>query len=153
MTQKMPQTEISLTDFLAFANENKLVLGISREMDIDYEIVWKFVNSEESRLIDSKIISIEEKRINSKKTILNINAFAEKFIAYLKKQKHLSISKFIRKTGLSISYTTLYRLIKEREPELSAKRIVEVLRNGNKKTIKIISIEDMENYIKEHKLS
>lgn len=152
MTKIIQQTEISLTDFLSFVNENKTILGINKETDIDYETIWKFVNSEEANLVSSKIISIEEKRVNSKKTILNTNAFTEKFIAYLKKQKHLSISKFIRKSDLAISYTTLYRLVKEKEKELFSKNIIEVITNGNKKTIKITSPKDMENYLRENRV-
>ena len=150
MTRNVAQDEISLTNFLSLLKKDKADLGI--DTDIDYETVWKFVTSEEKELLKTKIISIEEKRVNSKKKILNFDVFKQKFLEYLDKQKHLSIAKFLKKTGTPISYTTLYRLIEDKEVELSDKKIVEVLRNGNKKTIKIISSDDMETFIKYNKV-
>ena len=70
----------------------------------------------------------------------------------MRKQKHLSISKFLKKSGLALSYTTLYRLIEEKEKELTKKNIVEISRNGNKKNIKIICSKKMESFLRENKI-
>lgn len=150
MTKNIHQEETSLTSFLNLVKNDKAVLGV--DIDVDYDTLWKFVTTEEKNLLATNIISIEEKRVNSKKKILNVTAFISKLSEYLGKQKHLSIAKFIKKAEISISYTTLYRLIEEKEPELSKKKIVEIVRNGNKKNIKIISPREMEFFIKENKI-
>lgn len=141
--------EISLTNFLNLLKEDNLSQKVG---DIDYETLWRFVNSEEENLLKTQVISIEERRVNSKKKILDLDAFVNSLIDYLRKQKHLSISKFLKKSGLALSYTTLYRLIEEKEKELTKKNIVEISRNGNKKNIKIICSKKMESFLRENKI-
>lgn len=146
-------TEITLTNFLNLigksdSGKEETVLNV----DVDYDTLWKFVNTEEKQLLKAEIISIEEKRVNSKKKIINIEAFIKCLTEYLNKQKHLSITKFLKKTGLPLSYTTLYRLIEDKEKELKKHSIVEVIRNENKKNIKIISPEKMESFLKDNRI-
>ena len=142
-------SELSLTNFLNLIKESKLGKNLE---NIDYDTLWKFVTAEEEKLVQTNVISVEEKRVNSKKKIINLEAFIKNLTEYLSKQKHLSITKFLKKTGLPISYTTLYRLIEDKEAEMTKHKIVEIVRNGNKKNIKIISLEKMENFLKTNKV-
>lgn len=151
------QSEISLPDFLnLLKSDDKQIKTAIQNIDnlairnIDYETLWRFADTKEEELVKDNIISIEQQKINTKKTILNIEGFAKSLGNYISMQRHLSIAKFIKKTNLSISHTTLYRLIGEKEQELTENNIINISRSGSKKTIKIIDFKQMENFIREN---
>lgn len=146
--------EITLQDFLGLLKSDKSIKEqISDEYinKIDYDTLWKFTDIKENELLSKNIISIEEKNVTNKKRILNINDYIQTLIEYLKRQNYLSVNKFIKKANMSISSTSVYNIIEENEEHLSSSNIIDVIKNGNRKNIKIVDMQKMKDFIEELK--
>lgn len=144
-----PIAETTLKGFLQLIKNDKNIDKVFE--NLDYEVLWNYVDKEENVLKEHKILKVEEKHINSKKTILKVEEFKKLLSNYLMKRKYLSIQKFIKTSELiDCSYSTIYNLILENEEALKKEKVITVDISRGKRNIKITNPEKMESFINEN---